>query len=361
MDWWIKCSNPFVLQGDNLETLLELNDRVTTTLTRAEGQKQKERNERDGEWSRVNSHNNLAVHPFAHSLSGLVEEDEDDSPLSLSGSSSPRRRRMPIRTPASPMSASSQPLTLSSPATTVATAATVTPTTTLSVKTTFTTTTTKSTTIPVQDRFSAIMSAVYAVRRGENQQETLCALQSLAVLAGLTVDGGVAKPISNSNNIDNGNIVDHDNTNAWSSNANCNINDSSNTNGNANANVTDEVVSTSAQMPPPPSLSRQQEEQQRELVQAALREMSVAGALPALLGARQRTEQWPDAELRLCRLVALIARFETDLALLQRSASGLLEALFILQVKTQHNEREQGRDEVCQFVLLLNNAFVFVC
>ena len=219
--------------------MLDLNDRVSSVIARAE------------EMQREPS--------MVHHLDGPPEVEE--TPLSLTGSPLPSL----TVSEREPFSRSRRAASSSTP-TNAALA--------------------KSPSLTSQDRFSAIMSAVYAVRRGQSQEETITALQSLACLAGLSDDGNRSLSTSDSNQL-------------------CG-----------------------------------------EKEQAALREMSVAGALPALLCARQRAEQWPEAEMLLCKLVAMIASYETDLALLQRSSSALLEMLYMLQVKSQHIQKERGLDEV---------------
>jgi hypothetical protein len=71
----------------------------------------------------------------------------------------------------------------------------------------------------------------------------------------------------------------------------------------------------------------------------AVKQMLECCVLQSLLSTLSRTNDWPEVELQITKIISVLVTYEDDWALLQRSAHLILSSLYTLQLKTQERNK----------------------
>jgi hypothetical protein len=83
-----------------------------------------------------------------------------------------------------------------------------------------------------------------------------------------------------------------------------------------------------------------------EIRLSAIKQMMTAGALQVLLSVLQRSQEWPEVEMQISKLISVLVTYEDDYLFLQRSSLMILTSLYTLQAKTQSRVRSRSRSGV---------------
>ncbi|KAJ1444151.1 hypothetical protein B484DRAFT_388927, partial [Ochromonadaceae sp. CCMP2298] len=86
-----------------------------------------------------------------------------------------------------------------------------------------------------------------------------------------------------------------------------------------------------------------------ELSVPAVQYMMDGGALQCLLSTLARAGEWPEVEKQITKIVSVLVTYEEDWALLQRSATFILTALYTLQVKSLSQSRLRSQERQREF------------